>query len=127
MAPPSRKISSELTRFFTRHRPMEHETALFLLVSFLDYLMTYWMIYPRESGPRFTESNQVANWFLAGWGERGLLAFKVAICLFIVLATQTIHGRRPKVAQAVLWLGIAVTSFTVVYSAALYAKHHYLS
>ena len=119
-----RKTSPKhVLRFLTSHPPMEHETSLFLVVSLLDFLMTYWMISPRESGPRFGESNAIANWFLNGWGYHGLLYFKVALCVFIVLATQTIHLRRPTTARAVLWLGIVVTSLTVVYSVALYLRH----
>lgn len=116
-------MANPVFRVLTAHRPMEHEVALFFLVSFLDFFMTYWMIYPRESGPRFGESNAIANWFLSGWGFRGLLYFKIGICLFIVLATQAIHSRRPRVAKGILWLGIAVTSLTVVYSGALYFRH----
>ncbi len=115
--------SNLVVRVLTDRRPMEHETSLFLLVSFLDFLMTYWMLYPRESGPQFGESNAIANWFFSGWGLHGLLYFKVAICLFIVLATQAIYARRPTTAKFVLWLGISVTSLTVVYSAALYLRH----
>jgi hypothetical protein len=107
----------------TSQRPMEHETSLFLLVSVLDFFMTYWLIYPREEGPRFGESNAIANWFLAGWGFRGLLYFKLAICLFVVLAAQTIYHRRPNTAKAILWLGIVVTALTVIYSGALYVRH----
>jgi hypothetical protein len=104
---------------------MEHETSLFLLVSLLDFFMTYWLIYPREGQPVFGESNAIANWFLAGWGFRGLLYFKLAICLFVVLSAQVIHVKRPTTAKAILWLGIAVTSLTVIYSGALYVRHTY--
>jgi hypothetical protein len=119
----TRNTFAQIGRHFTRHLPMEHETALFLLVSFLDFMMTYWVLYPRESGPQFGETNAVARWFLHGWGVKGLLGFKVAICLFIVLATQAIYMRRPNAALFVLWLGIGVTSVTVIYSAALFVRH----
>jgi len=119
-----RKTSrNPVLRSLTSHRPMEHETSLFLLVSLLDFFMTYWLIYPRDGGPRFGESNAIANWFLAGWGFRGLLYFKLAICLFVVLSAQIIHSRRPNTAKAILWLGIVVTSLTVIYSGALYVRH----
>ena len=103
-------------RVLTFQHPMERETSLFLLVSLLDFVMTWWMLNHRDPEGRigFGESNAIANWFLAGWGPRGLLYFKVGICLFIVLATQVIHLRRPNTAKAILWLGIAVTSLTVV-------------
>lgn len=123
MKPARRNTFALIGRQLSKHRPMEHETALFLLVSFLDYLLTYWMLQHRGNETRFGESNAVANWFLSGWGSNGLLAFKVAICLFVVLATQAIHTRRPLTALVVLWLGIVVTSFTVIYSAALYVRH----
>src|SRR5262245_31864504 len=96
-----RKVTKNpVLRVLTSHRPMEHETSLFLLVSFLDFLMTWWMLSHRDPESRlgFGESNAIANWFLAGWGLRGLLYFKVAICLFVVLATQVIYQRRPSTA-----------------------------
>jgi hypothetical protein len=112
-------------RVLTFQHPMERETSLFLLVSLLDFVMTWWMLNHRDpdSPLRFGESNAVARWFLHGWGYHGLLYFKVAICLFIVLSTQVIHLRRPNTAKAILWLGIAVTSLTVIYSVALYLRH----
>src|SRR5688500_217720 len=65
----NRKTSSRsVLQHLTSHPPMEQETSLFLVVSLLDFLMTYWMLLPRESGPRFGESNAIANWFYAGWG-----------------------------------------------------------
>jgi hypothetical protein len=124
LQPSSKRPVNPLGRLLTDHRPMEHETSLYLLVSFLDFLLTWWMLEHRsEDGPRFGESNAVAQYFLSGWGLRGMLYFKVAICLFVVLATQTIHVRRPKTARYVLWLGIVVTSLTVAYSSALYVRH----
>ncbi len=128
MASSSTNPVRKLLRVLTAHRPMEHETSLFLLVSFIDFLMTYWMLQhgrsdPENSGIRFGESNAVARWFLHGWGIRGLLYFKVAVCLFIVLATQAIYSRRPGAARFILWLGIVVTSSVVIYSAVLYFRH----
>jgi hypothetical protein len=120
----SQNSMKRLWKALTARRPMEHETSLFLLVSFLDYLMTYWMLHHRgEQGLRFAESNAVANWFLAGWGIRGLLYFKVAMSLLVVLLSQVIHTRRPIVARWILGLGTAVTGATVVYSVALYLQH----
>lgn len=116
-----------MVRLLTEHRPMEHETSLFLLVSFLDFLLTWWMLSQRLTEdlekPVFFESNGVASYFLNRWGLHGMLYFKVVVCLFIVLSTQAIHTKRPRTAQFVLWLGICVTSLTVAYSAALYFRH----
>jgi hypothetical protein len=117
--------TNPVLRALTFQHPMDRETSLFLFVSLLDFVMTLWMLNHRDPEGRigFGESNAIANWFLAGWGPRGLLYFKVGMCLFIVLSTQVIHLKRPNTAKAILWLGVAVTSLTVIYSGALYVRH----
>jgi hypothetical protein len=111
-------------RFFFKHRPFEHETTLYLLASFLDFVMTYWMLHHRGEGRlRFVESNRVASYFLDRWGIEGLFAFKIAAIVFVLLLTIIIGERRPGAARLVLWIGILVTAFTVIYSVVLYARH----
>jgi hypothetical protein len=120
----SRLEQNGLLRFIFKRRPFEHETSLYLLVSVLDFLMTFWMLNHRGEGPlRFVESNRVASYFLDRWGTQGLFSFKIAAIVFVLLLTIIIGERRPGAARFVLWLGILATGFTVVYSVALYLKH----
>jgi hypothetical protein len=118
-----RRSSNPIIRLFFDHRPMEHETSLFLLVSVLDFLMTWYMLRHQAEGFRFGESNAVARYFLHHWGLNGMLYFKLGMCLFIVLLTQIIHLRKPMTALGILWLGIVATSVTVIYSVSLYLRH----
>jgi len=113
-----------LLHFFVKRRPFEHETSLYLLVSVLDFLMTFWMLRHRGDGRlRFVESNRVASFFLDRWGVQGLFAFKIASIVTVLLLTVIIADKRPAAARFVLWLGILVTAFTVIYSVALYVRH----
>jgi hypothetical protein len=123
MSPNNSPLTS-LREFFSKRRPHEHETALFLLVSMLDFFMTYWMLINRPAAwVQFVESNPAARYFLDSWGVKGLLSFKMAAVLVVILATVLIAERRPLTARVVLWLGVAVTSGTVLYSFLLYTRH----
>lgn len=124
----SRKSSGtplgSLVHFFFKRRPFEHETSLYILVSVLDFYMTWWMLNRGEAqGFRFVESNPVARFFDARWGSHGLFGFKIAAVVVVLLATILIADRRPAAARALLWTGILVTGSVVAYSFALYARH----
>lgn len=116
---PSRRMAA----FLFRRRPFEHETSVYLLVSVLDFYMTWWLLSHRQEGAGgFVESNPVARFFLEHWGLRGLFGFKIAAVLAVVLLTVLISERRPEAARAVLWIGIAVTGIVVAYSLAIYSR-----
>jgi hypothetical protein len=116
--------AGSLLHFFFKRRPLEHETSLYILVSVLDFYMTWWMLQRGEAaGFRFVESNPAARFFDEQWGSRGLFGFKIAAVVVVLLATLLIADRRPAAARAILWIGILVTGFVVAYSFALYARH----
>ena len=102
-----------------RALPLESETTAFLLVSFLDILCTYLLL---ASG-RFRESNAVADWFIAGWGVKGMVYFKMALAAFVCTLAQVIAAKRPRTGRFVLLLGVAVTGAVVVYSVTLALRH----
>jgi hypothetical protein len=110
--------------FLVRKRELEHETSLFLLVSLLDFFMTYWMLMHQGDGSlSFAESNPFARYFLDRWGFRGLLYFKIVAVLVVVLITIIVAERKIHMARAILWLGILGTAAVVIYSFRLYMQH----
>ena len=102
-----------------RQLPMESETTAFLLTAFLDILCTYLLL---ASG-RFRESNAVADWFIAGWGVKGMVWFKMALATFICTLAQVIATRNERLGRFVLILGTVVTGGVVIYSVALAVRH----
>lgn len=104
--------------FFLRSLPLEHETALYLLVSAFDVFMTYLLL----RTDRAVEANPIARFFLHRWGIRGMIYFKFALVAFVCVLTQIIATRKESTARRVLWLATAVVSFVVVYSLVLYAR-----
>ncbi len=105
--------------FFLRKLPLEHETALFLLVSAFDVFMTYWLL---RSG-RFYESNPVAQYFLHHWGMRGMVYFKFSLVAFVCVITQIIAIQKTHTAQKVLRLATAIVAGVVIYSLVLMVRH----
>jgi hypothetical protein len=105
--------------FFRGHLPFEHETALFLLVSVFDVLMTYLML---RSG-RFYEANPVARFFINHWGPQGMVYFKFSVVAFICVLTQIIATRKPLLAERVLQFATVIVSCVVVYSLVLFVRH----
>ncbi len=127
---PRGKRSPESWRelLFQRNLPLETETTQFLLVSVLDYLMTYVLLYyghlagsPLQHA--IIESNPVARYFIHHWGLiKGLLGFKLGIVLMVCLITQIIARRRLQTAAFVLNLGTALTALVVLYSLWLFVS-----
>ena len=103
-----------------RKLPLETETSWWLLVSVLDFVMTYLLLAHPET--HFVESNPIAVFFFHGWGMKGLLGFKLFMATFVVIVCQIIATKKPKVARRVLQLGTLVVGLVVVYSVLLYAR-----
>jgi hypothetical protein len=108
-------------RLLTGQLPLEHETVLFLAVSILDIVMTYWLLsQPRVPGqPYFVESNPIARYFINHWGERGMVYFKMGMCAFVCVLTQIIAQKHLGRARFVLMLGTIIVGFVVTYSLTL--------
>ena len=102
-----------------RQLPMESETTAFLLTAFLDILCTYLLLL---SG-RFRESNAVADWFIAGWGVRGMVYFKMTLAAVVCVLAQIIATRNRRLGRFVLLLGTVVTGAVVIYSVSLALRH----
>ncbi len=110
---------SILERALFSDLPLEHETALFLLVSAIDFGVTVYAL-PRAG---FREANPIAAGVLRAWGVRGLLYFKFFAAGFICLLAQVIARRRPGHARFVLNLATLFAALVVLYSLALLARH----
>lgn len=109
---------------FRQRLPLEHETALFILVNVFDFLTTYYMLMHRESGSvSFFESNPVASYFLHHWGLRGLLWFKMAVVAFVCVIAQVVATRKMATARLLLVAGTIIVSIVVVYSWRLFLHH----
>lgn len=101
--------------------PLETETSWFVLVSALDFFVTYILL--RHPEIHFVESNPVAVYFLNHWGIKGLLAFKAAVVMFVVALCQIIARHNEGLARRVLFIGTAIVSVVVVYSVYLHQTH----
>ena len=47
---------------------------------------------------------------------RGMLPFKLAVVLLVCVVSQVVSLKKPRLGRFVLWLGIGVTLWVVVYS-----------
>lgn len=109
---------SILSLFFGK-LPLENETSLFILVSALDFFMTYLLL---QMDMGFFESNPIANYFIARWNVRGMIAFKFGIVAFVCVLSQVIALKDVTKARAVLYIGIVIVFGVVVYSATLFLR-----
>ena len=116
--PPKNKPRLKNRNFLLRHLPLEHETALYLLVSAFDVFMTYLLL----RTDRAVEANPIARFFLNHWGIRGMIYFKFSLVAFVCVVTQIIANRKETTARRILYLAIAVVSVVVIYSLVLYVR-----
>lgn len=99
---------------------LESETAWFVFLNLCDIVATYSLL-RRDS--RYFESNPIARWFYEGWGFRGMVWFKLAMVVLVVVIAQIVACKRERLAQAVLILGSTVVGAVFVYSYWL-GTHH---
>jgi hypothetical protein len=110
-----------------RHRlPLEGETAMFILASTLDALMTrYLILYGGQDGHIwFVESNPIPRYFLDSWGIDGLVYFKFGLVALIAVICQIIARSRIDVARRVLNFASIIVMGVVIYSVVLMMQHH---
>jgi len=110
-----------------RHRlPLEGETAMFILASTLDALLTrYLILYGGQDGHIwFVESNPIPRYFLDSWGIDGLVYFKFGLVALIAVICQIIARSRIDVARRVLNFASIIVMGVVIYSVVLMMQHH---
>lgn len=117
-APPRRDFISLLLH---NQLPLESETCLFIFVNILDYFMTYVLLYLHIAH----ESNPIARWFLEGWGLfRGLLYYKLALVLLVVVIAQVVATRKLQTARWLLLGSSIAIGAVVIYSIRLFITNH---
>ena len=110
---------------FRRPMPLKSETLRYILVSALDFFVTYLLLYLSAADlltGRVVESNFVADFFFDHWGFKGMVYFKFALVALVVVLAQIIARRRPKTAQLLLNGATVVVVGVVVYSVAIYLR-----
>jgi Domain of unknown function (DUF5658) len=106
--------------------PLQRESSLFLIVSVLDVMMTYLMLYdiPEPDGrTMFYESNPVARWFFEGWGLHGIIAFKFTMVAVVEVIAQVIALRNLGLGRRLLEFGTVIVALVVLYSMYLLVTH----
>jgi len=105
-------------QFLFAKRPLQNETAWFILVNCLDIFMTYALI-------RFgaIESNPIANYVLQRWGFAAMIYFKLAIVAFVCVLAQIVALYSLWKAKAMMCLGLAIVAAVVIYSGGLVVRH----
>lgn len=97
---------------------LETETAWFVLVSALDFAVTFILL--NHEDILFVESNPIAAYFLNRWGVKGLFFFKLIIVGVVVSICQFVARHNALLARRVLFLGTAIVSGVVIYSVLLH-------
>jgi Domain of unknown function (DUF5658) len=106
--------------------PLQRESALFLLVSVLDVMMTYLMLsdVPEPDGrAMFYESNPVARWFFEGWGLSGIVIFKFTMVAVVEIIAQVVALRKLQMGRRLLEFGTLIVALVVLYSMYLLLSH----
>ena len=104
---------------WSRQLPLETETCFFILANALDVFMTYLLL---SHGPEFQESNQIAAYFLARFGFKGMIYFKFVLVAFVTVVAQVIARTNPTTARWLLNAGTVITAAVVIYSAFLWIR-----
>jgi hypothetical protein len=103
--------------------PLEGETAVFVLASTLDAMLTRYLLLSGNSDLWFVESNPVPRYFLESWGLDGLTYFKFALVALVTLICQVIARSKVDVARRVLNFASILVMGVVVYSILLMMQH----
>jgi hypothetical protein len=106
--------------------PLQRESALFLLVSVLDVMMTFLMLsdVPEPDGrAMFYESNPVARWFFERWALSGIVIFKFTMVAVVEVIAQIIALRQLQLGRRLLEFGTLVVALVVLYSMYLLLTH----
>ena len=113
----------ERGRAFWNHQlPLERETCIFILVNALDVFMTYLLLVTGN----FRESNQLANYFIAGWGIKGMVYFKFTLVAVVTVIAQIVARKKMSTGRNLLNFGSLIVAGVVIYSIALFTRPGYL-
>lgn len=108
--------------FWRNQLPLERETCVFILVNALDVFMTYLLLVTGS----FRESNQLANYFIAHWGIRGMVYFKFSLVAVVTVIAQIVARKNMSTGRKLLNFGSAIVAGVVIYSFVLLIRSGYL-
>jgi Domain of unknown function (DUF5658) len=97
----------------------QDEYVWLMFLAGMDVMLT-WYILERHGGE---EVNPVAKQVIDSWGLWGAIGFKFSLVLFVIIACEWIARDKIEVAKFLLWFALIVSSFPVLYSAALLTYH----
>ena len=109
---PVKQNKTSAYSLFNGALPLEHETSLFILVSVLDVLMTWYLL----SGGTHIEANPVAAYFIQRWGGSGIVLFKFTLVTFVCIVSQVVARKNISTGRKILQFGTAVVACVVIYS-----------
>lgn len=103
--------SSAGTRGWFNQRPMIHQNAYtwFVLLSALDAMLT-WVILKLDG----EELNLIAHAVIEHGGLRGMVAFKFALVIFVVVMCEAISRRNMRTGTKLAEWSVAITAIPVV-------------
>jgi Domain of unknown function (DUF5658) len=104
---------------------LQRESALFLMVSVLDVVMTYLLLTlsGTEGGATFYESNPIARYFFLRWNVWGIVYFKFANVAVVEIIAHIVATKNVVVARRLLDFGTLVVATVVIYSMLLMVSH----
>jgi hypothetical protein len=106
--------------------PLQRESALFVIVSVLDVMMTYMMLsdVPEPDGQAmFYESNPVARYVFYRWNLPGIVIFKFSMVAVVEVIAQIVAIRNLHLGRRLLEFGTLVVALVVLYSMYLLLSH----
>ena len=94
--------------FFYSIAPLRYprEYGWLIIVSTLDLVMT-WFIITMKGG---SEANPVANVVLTTWGYWGLITYKFALMIFVVIVCEVVGRQRDRTARWLARFGVAISA-----------------
>jgi hypothetical protein len=92
-----------------RHVHFPHHYLAYIFLAVLDFVTTYLIL---MRGGR--EVNGVAARILESFGSHGLLLFKIASVVLVIVLCEVIASRKPGVGRALAYGAIAISAFPVI-------------
>jgi len=82
---------------------------LYILLSSLDIIFTWTIL---RAGGR--ELNVIADWVIRNYDRVGVVVYKFALLVIVVLICETVGRRNPTMGQRLAYWAVALTAFPVV-------------
>lgn len=118
-------LGHSLFALIRQRLPLEAETAMFILASTLDVMLTQYLLWHSNSDGHtwFVESNPIPRYFLESWGPKALVYFKFSLVAFVSIICQIIARSKIDVARRVLNFASLIVMGVVIYSVFLMVQH----